>query len=410
MRHIVVLGGGFAGLHAVHLLERDLAERRKVQITLINDSPSFLFTPLLPNVANGELGADSILLPLEDHVREDTEFVQARVTSIDLEAQEIHTETLSPLPYDYLIVAAGSKTWWPKDEASWMPHSLTCKTVRDALLIRDTIESAFHAAQMMEGEERARHLRFVFAGGGPTGVELAAELWSALKIDVFPRLDPGLRDAAKFILVDDQSTLLSRMHPSLQRIALTRLEREGFELRLGTAVTHRTSDTVTLSDGETMACDHFFWCAGVTPNPLAQTPGFELDDTGRIKVNWFLQALGHENVWAVGDIAVTRDPVAQTAQAAKQQGPHAAQNLIAVLSGRAQTPWSMTPVGDLVTLGRGHAGVHLKGVTLEGLPAYALYRVVYAALMPTAMKKLRIMTDWISHDLARTSVPRLESK
>ncbi len=397
MRRIVVLGTGFGGLHAIAPLERALGARRRTHLTVVTDQSYFLFTPLLPNVATKELDLKSITLDVRDSTARDTEVIIDRVTEIDLKGRTLHAERHT-IPFDYLLLAPGAQVDWRGHDV-WRPFALTCKSAQDATLIRETLERAVRAAAGMPPEARKRHLTFVFAGAGPTGVELAAELHTHLAQEVFPRAAPEIARDTRFIIIDPGPKLLAELPPQLRKIAANHLEEKGIEVRLETAVTHREAGSVGLSDGAEIPCDHFFWCAGVKPSSLIEDIGLELDESGRALVDETLQATGHEGVFIVGDAACTPALDPQTAQAAKQQGPVAAHNILAALSGRAPRPFRMRHLGDMITLGRGRAAVTVMGVAVEGLPAYAMYRVAYAGLMPNTMKKFRIIADWLEHDL-----------
>ncbi len=408
MRRIVVLGAGFGGFHATQALEKALAGRRRVELTVVADDPRFVFTPLIPNVANGELDLASITFPLNEQLGEHTRFVRERVEGIDLDRRVLRGAA-QEIPFDYLMLAPGAEVhWYGNDE--WAEHSITCKSASDALAIRAHVEEALaKASAMTDAEERARVLTFVFAGGGPTGVELLAELRASLVEGVLATTNAPMR----FILVEPRPELLGALPESLRELAAEHLQRVGVELRLGRSVMGRDAHTVTLDDGEEIKADTLFWCAGIKAPSFLSDSGLPTVDDGRLDVDVSLQLSGIEGVFAAGDACSPPEDVPQTAQVATQQGPHAANNLIASLSGRTQSPWRYTYQGDLITLGRPQAAVSIKGIAFQGRPAYALYRLAYASLMPGALKKLRIITEWLESDAAaqrtRTNVELLES-
>lgn len=401
MREIVVIGAGFAGFHTVKALERGLIGRRRVRVTLINDRAHFLFTPLLPNVANGELKLHSITLPLREHLEETTRFILDRVEHIDLKAGHIKlAQRADTLPFDYLIVAPGAQTNWFGNER-WRDHALTCKEAHDATKIHDAIISAYNeASQTSDHARRSQLLTFTLAGGGPSGVELAGELYANIQRRIFPKIDASLRAATRFIIIEPREELLSGLDPELRSRAARALEHQGIELRLGRSVIERDEAHIVLDNNDELSTQNFFWCAGVKAPPLlTQIDGLSLSQDGRVMVNEQLQAIGvGEHVMVLGDSALTPDYAPQSAQSATQQAPAAAYNLLATMSGRTPKAWSLSPQGDLITLGRGQALARAKGVTMEGVAAYALYRLVYASLMPGSLKKLRVLTDWFQGD------------
>lgn len=402
MRRIVVLGTGFAGLTAAQTLERTLQGRRRVQLTVVTDRPKFLFTPLLPNVANGELSLGTITAPLQEQLDRSTNLCLERIQEIDAARCELRGEHQT-IPFDYLILAPGSQTNWMGKE-SWRPWSMTCKSAQDAVYIRDNIQEAFaQAAAMSPGPERSRKMTFVFAGAGATGVELASELFSHYRTHILPKLDEDLAREVRFLLIEPSDTILPGMPAELSRAASHTIAELGLEIVLQDSVIERDEHTVYLKSGLEIPCTHFFWCAGVrAPTWLEGNTGLSLAEDGRVRVDETLQAIDARNIFAAGDVAQTPWNLGQSAQAANQQGPIAAKNLIAQLSGRTPRPFSFSHQGDLITLGRPNAAVSIRGVTLEGKAAYALYRLVYASLMPGSLKKVRIITEWLEHDLNQT--------
>jgi NADH:ubiquinone reductase (H+-translocating) len=404
-RRVIIVGGGFGGLHAAQAIERALMGRRRVQVTLITAQAHFLFTPLLPNVANGELTLRSITLPLREQLDSSTELLIDRVESIDLAQRRLYTESGQTLPFDYLLLAPGATVSWTQAQQPWRPHTLTCKDATDAIHIRETFEAALTRAASLRGEARQRALTFVFAGGGPTGVELLAELRAGLDHTFAGLLTPELRRELRMILVEPREELLAELPAKLRFMAQRHLEGAGVELRMGTRVASRDAQAVHLDDGEELLADQFFWCGGVRPSALCETEGFLRDARGRVQVNEHLEALGHEGIFVIGDAACPPDETAQTAQVATQQAPVAAANVVAAMSGRSAQPWRYTHKGDLVTLGRPSAAVHVQGVTIEGPIGYGIYRLAYASLMPTALKKARVLGEWLEHDLQTRQRP-----
>lgn len=413
MRHLVILGAGFAGLSAIHTLEQATLARRKIKLTLVSNSTHFLFTPLLPNVANGELSLKSITFPLKTYLDDSTNLIVEEIAHLEPDHARLITSSGESIAYDYLLLAPGTQIDW-RGKESWQPHCLTCKSAEDAVLIRERVEQAFARAAHLPTSERESLLTFAFAGAGPTGVELLAELHASLKKDVFPRASPDLVSQVRLLLIEPGETILSHLPEELRQLATTHLARQPqITIHTKTSLTERTAHTITLSTGETIPCDHLFWCAGVRPHALiADHPDFEHDEQGRILTDSTLQALGHENIFVAGDCASPPDAPGQNAQAAKQQGPIAAQNILAALSGRAPKLFTFQHLGDMLTLGRGHAAIKVMGVPFSGKVAYAMYRAAYASLMPGALNKVQILAEWFEHDIATAkllSLPNLTS-
>ncbi|QDG52910.1 hypothetical protein FIV42_19840 [Persicimonas caeni] len=404
MRRIVVLGCGFGGLKAARELERALAGRRRVQLTVVSDRSHFLYTPLLPSVATGELDVAHVTFPIRAAFDKSTEVLIEPIEAIDLD-ERVLRGAKTDVAFDYLLVACGSQTNWG-DHPEWRAHSLTCKSARDGVRLREEITRAIsEAAELDSTEERERRLTFVVGGGGATGVELAAEIMTTFQTEVAAVVSDAVASAFRVVLVEQQERLLPTMPPELGALARDHLRSLGMELRVGTAVVDRSADEVELSTGEIIVADNFLWCGGVRAPDLVTDAGFEIDIQGRIAVDDTLQAHGLAGVYAIGDVAGLRADVPWSAHVASQQAPFAARNIVADLSGRAGRTWEYHHHGDLVTLGRQHAIAWVGETPLEGRGARTLYRLIHMAMIPTGVKKAGLLKEWLFARFRRTSRP-----
>ncbi len=391
IRRILVLGGGFAGINAANGLAATIGTRRKVRVTLVSDRAHFLFTPLLPNAASGDVALPSISVPLENALHPDVEVQIDRVDGLDLQKRRAFGHFHHD--FDLALIAPGSVTDWD-GHPEWAQFAKPCKNGSDAAAILDHMRKAFHMAASVPKPDRARWLTFVIAGAGPTGISLLAELHTLLR-DELSLGDARLAEEAHFVLVDRDSELLTDLDPALREICQRHLETIGVELRLGEHVEDCGEGCVTLSCGETIETESFFWCGGVRANPLLEQAGLQVDDKGRAIVDSTLST-SHQSIYVGGDCASTEYP--WTAQVATQHAQIIAQNLVADLSGRSHKRWDYVYHGDILTLGRDNAAVMYRGVAFEGRAARALYQMVYTALVPSNMRKLLVFRDWWSSD------------
>lgn len=400
MRRIVVLGCGFGGLKAARRLERSLMGRRRVHLTVVSDRSHFVYTPLLPNVATGELGVSHITFPLREALDKSTELIVERVEGIDLDERVLHGHK-SRIEFDYLLVACGAQTDW--NGHTWQSNALTCKSARDGVRLYEALASSLQqASACASSEARQRRLTFVIAGAGPTGVEVAAELLSTLRNEIAPT-SSGLAEAARVVLIERDSGILPRWPKDLGQLTRAYLRQNRLEMRPGTEVVGRSANEVELSTGEVIAADHLIWCGGVRAPSFLSDTGLSLDETGRINVDATLQARGQAGIYAIGDVANAGHGTDQSAQVASQQAPVAARNLVAALAGRAPRDWEHEHRGYLLSLGRENALAHVGDTLIEGRAARALYRLVHTALMPTAIKKASLFKDWLLTGSSRRS-------
>lgn len=397
MRRIVILGCGFGGFRAARELERELSERR-IQLTVVSDRADFLYTPLLPNVATGELDAAHITFELRDAFEPTTEVIIREVESIDLGARCLRSPA-GDISFDYLLIACGSQVNWG-GHPEWAAHALALKDADDAVRLRERIAQVLNeSAHISDPEARQRHLTFVIGGGGPTGVEVSASLLAALKSDLSANAAPELVAATRVILVEKGARLLPEMPAELAEIARGHLREFGMEFRLGTSVTSRSANEVGLSTGEVIQADNLLWCGGVRAHPMVAEAGFSVDDQGRILVDQYLKARAPATsvagIFAIGDAAYVGEESLQNAQVATQQALDAAYNIVADLSGRGYREWVFRPGAELISLGREQAAAFVAGSAIDGRAARTLYRLVHTAMMPGGLQKATLLKAWL---------------
>ena len=403
MRDIVILGGGFAGAHIASALETHLSSRRKLRLTVVNDRSHFVFTPLLPQVASGDIRLSTICVSLRDHLSPATRLIIDTVSSIDLDKRVLVGDK-GPIAFDYLVVCPGAEVDWGR-HPEWAAHARPCKTGRDAVAIGDRIDTAIRqAAAASTPEQRRELLTFVIGGGGPTGVQLAADLTSMLRRRHRPQWTADEAKDLRLILAERAPTLVHGFPKQMQQIAHSHLERNGVEILLGSEIVNRNADSVSFSTGEEVRTQNFFWCGGVTTADVIRHSGFSLDELGRAQVRPTLESVDALGVYVLGDAAAhpALDRTTRTARTAAHQAERAALNLLADLSGQTKEPWIPQRSGTMMTLGRDNAIVEVRSYLFQGRTARALHQAAWAALIPTPLKKLAILRDWLQSDDAST--------
>ncbi len=399
---VVILGGGFAGLSAARRLERALGPHDRVEVTLISAENYLLFTPMLAEAATGELAATHIAAPLREFLRR-VRVRQGVAVEVDLARREVtarHGATGSRWaePYDHLVLALGSVTSFHHVEGA-AEHSLTFKSLADALGIRARLIDCFEQAAIeTDGAARRALLTAVVAGGGYSGVELAAALHDFLQRT--RRLYPLLADEpVGLVLAHHGERLLEELSTPAAAYTLALLRRRGIDVRLSTAVTRVGEDGVELSPGGRLPSHTVIWTAGVAPSPFVETLPLPRDHRGAVIVDEHLAVSGHPGLWALGDCACVPDReggrYGPTAQNAAQEGPVVADNVLASLRGRALRPLHHRSKGMLASLGRRRAVGDVFGVRFSGVLAWLLWRTVYWGKLPGLDRKARVGMDWL---------------
>ncbi len=411
VKRILILGGGFAGMKTAESLEHEFQHDRSVGITLISETNSLLFTPMLAEVAGSSLEPSHISTPLRSSLPR-TNFIRATVETIDLEkrivklAADPSRQDHGPreIPYDQLVLALGAISNY-LGMANVQKYALDFKSLLDAIRVRNRVIEMFERADAeINPGLRQRLLTFVIAGGGFAGVELAGALndFGRGILADYPNLRP---EDLNVILVHSREHILPELSESLGRYAQEKMADRGVIFRLNARLKDFQTGIVLLSDGEIPA-ETLVWTAGTAPNPLLRTLPVERDKRGAVIVETTLAVKDHPGVWALGDCAAVTDGVTgktcpPTAQFALREAPVLAKNIHALWEGRALRPFHFDSLGSLCVVGHQTACAELsvpfaraKSIRFSGLLAWAMWRGIYLAKLPGLERKIRVLMDW----------------
>ena len=409
--HVLILGGGFAGLWTARALAR-----ADVRITLVDRQNHHLFQPLLYQVATAGLSAPDIAAPLRHILRRqrNVEVRLAEVTGIDVDARAVVLGDGNRLGYDTLVLATGATHAYFGNDA-WRTHAPGLKTLDDALHLRRKLLLAFERAEAEpDPAARAAWLSFAIVGGGPTGVEMAGTLAEIARHTLrheFRHIDPA---DARVRLIEAGPRVLSSFPETLSARASRQLELLGVEVSTGTAVTHIDDRGYRLGD-QHVAARTVVWAAGVAASPLARELGVPLDRAGRVQVTPGLCVPGHPEIFVAGDLAAVQHdgrPVPGIAPAAKQMGRHVAATIRARLGGQvanagaagdageadatdnAPRAFRYRDYGNLATIGRMAAVVHVGRLRLSGAPAWWFWLLAHVFFLIGFRNRLAVLLDW----------------
>src|SRR5687767_1395238 len=393
---IVVLGGGFAGMEAVRVLERGLRRRTDVELLVVSDRNYLLFTPLLPQVASSMVEPRHIIQPVRDiRGAKGFRFRRDTVHSIDFAGRRVLMAE-GTLRYDRLVIALGGVT--PTFNIPGVTeHALGYKWLDDAVVLRDhMIDLAEHADHEPDPDVRRRLLTVCVVGGGYTGVELIAELQDLFHSYIVPRyrgIGPG---DYRLLVIEAGAEILRGVHPTLAERARRKLWHEGIEIRTGTRVT-RVMQGAVEAGGEVIPVGLTVWAAGVVGHPTLAHIEAERDRLGRLLTLPTMQLKAHPDVYGAGDaVAVEGKPDASIPiiPAALAHGRLAAENILAELQGRALGTIDFAPQGMLVSLGERDAVVEVGGVRFSGYAAWLFWNALHLWKLVGFRKQLQVAVDW----------------
>ena len=393
-RSALVLGGGFAGTAVARMLGRG--------VTIVSPIPDLVYTPLLPEVASGELRLKHVSTPLRI-VCPHAEVLAGSAVSLDTGRRVANVRGPAgdeiEVGYTHLVVAVGAVPRLPP-VPGLAEHALAAKTAEDFVRLRaHVLEQLAAAANETDEARRRARLTFVFVGGGYAGVETLAELQRLVQEAV--RTHRVLRSAGqRWLLADVAPQILADIPGRLGAYASRALERRAVEIRTGATLSSLTAGEAVLVTGERIPTHTLVWTAGVRPAPVVEQLGLPLDARGRIVVTPTLAVEGVEHVWSAGDCAAVPNEATSgeldppTSQHARQQGHRIGRNIRAVRAGRAPAAYRYATLGQVATLGRFQGTADLLGVPLTGIAGWAAARAVHALQLPTAIQRVGVVTDW----------------
>jgi NADH:ubiquinone reductase (H+-translocating) len=397
MKHVVIVGGGFAGLNCA----RKLAAHRELRITLIDKHNYTQFQPLLYQVAAGLLAPSNVGFSLRNILasHSNIDVKMAEIVSIDLNTRTAVTAQGQTYQGDYMVLAAGSQAnFFGTPGAN--QNSFPLYSLHDAELLRSRILAVLESADRDPSVIAKGALNFVIVGSGPTGAEMAGTLGDMIHRALKDEYRNLPLSEARIFLVDLGPALLSTFSPKAQAYAAKMLKERGVQIRLDTAVKEVASGHVILADGTRIPTRTVIWAGGLKASQLSDNIGAQPGKGGRIDVQSDLTVQGFPGVYALGDFANIaggdRKVLPQLASVAEQSGKWCAKNIAADIAGEPGKSFDYFDKGIMAMIGRNAAvaevGEHRHEV--QGALAFAAWIGVHAALLCTTRAKIEAFVEW----------------
>lgn len=404
LQHIVIIGGGFAGLNLAKELDKN-----KFRVTILDKNNFHSFPPLFYQIASSGLEPSSISFPFRREMRrlKNTNYHFGEVLEIDSKNSTVRTQ-FETIKYDQLVVASGTtNNFFNQPELKEKVHTL--KSTAEAIRLRNEILDRLERACITTDRERRRQLlSFVVVGGGPSGVEVAGALGEMKRYILnkeYPEIDI---DDVRVILIEGTDRFLRTMSERASHDAKVYLGHLMIETRLNCMMKSYENNVLHLSTGEEIYCETLIWTAGITGNKINGISDDSITRGNRYIVDSNCKIKGYDNIYTLGDIAYLEDEThpngyPQVAQVAIQQAKHLAKQL----NTGADTAFKYVDKGSMATIGRNRAVCDLKFAYLYGRPAWATWMFIHLISILGMRNKVNVLINWVWAYLFYTTSLRL---
>ena len=413
-KHVVIVGGGFAGLQLMKGLDRS----DKYKITLVDINNYNFFPPLLYQLAAGFMEPSSISYPFRRLLRQhkNARFRMGVLKEV-VPAENKVILSNGELGYDILVMATGAESNFFGNK-NVEEKAMPMKTVGDALMLRNLVYTRLERATRTDDKEvRRKLLSFAIAGAGPTGVELSG-IFAEMKQNIMKKDYPELSqsDLGDIYLIDGQKTVLAPMSKKAQEYTEKALLKKGVKLKMGVFVKDFVNDEVVLSDGTILEARNLIWAAGVSAKTFKGIDDKEYLGRGkRMKTDAYNKMEGFDNIYAIGDSCImTADPNypeghPQLAQVAIQQADNLAANMNNDFQKRR--PFSYVDKGSMAIIGRNEAVADLpKNIFIKGFWAWAIWAFIHIMSLVNFRNKMRAFYNWVGYYISKDQSYRMVLK
>ncbi len=367
-KNIVIIGAGYAGVHAAKKLAKKFKKDDSISITLIDRHSYHTMMTELHEVATHRVEPDAIQFDLRRLFnRTKVNLVTDNVTHVDHDTKTVITEN-GEYPFDYLILGMGAE---PNDfkTPGVKEHAFTLWSFEDAIRLRSHIEKTVAAAAVEHNEAKRRAmLTFVVCGSGFTGIELVGEFieWKD-RLAKDNKIDP---EEITLYVVEAATTILNMLERREADKAEAYLVKNGVKILKNSPIVEVREDEVVIMDKSTIPTYTLAWTAGIQANSDTAEYGMEKAHARRLKVNQYMESEQYEGVYVVGDLAYFEEeegkPTPQIVEAAEQTGSTAAKNIIADITGGEKTAYKGKYHGIMVSIGARYGVANLMGIHLSG--------------------------------------------
>ncbi len=396
---VCIIGSGFGGVNTLFNLKKYFGINNDIEIILISNSDDFIFSPLLHEVATGEVSPESVIYPikkLEEEMGNFT-FIKENVLGVDFDNKKINCQNHN-ISYDYLVLGVGVvNNYFGNDLIK--QNALALKNVEDALKIRESISKAIE--KIASDSEKKSHRNFVVVGAGATGIEVVGNLVFFIK-DKLKSLNIDSEIVNIYLVEASEKVLQEMKDEKYSQIAIDRLHDLKIKLLTGHEVKNYDGRVVEIFDKKNnisiaIETENLIWAAGFKANPLNEKLNIDKDSKNKIIVDEYLLVPKYQNVYALGDnVSVINQTLWTTAQVALQQSETVAHNIYAKTRlFRYSKKFKYFHQGALVTIGKNYGISDLFGLKVTGFAGWFVWKAIHVVKIDGNSNKINVFFDWV---------------
>ncbi len=428
---IVVVGGGAGGLELVTTLGKKLGKKGKAEITLVDNTHTHIWKPLLHEVAAGTLDShEDEIEYLSQGMCSGFRFRMGRMEGLDRAnklvnvAATINKSGVQIIPartfsYDYLIIAVGS-----------VSHDFGIKGIAENCLFLDTTQQAEHfQSQLIEAYLRAHtqgkpvdqgQLDIAIVGAGATGVELSAQLHEVSHLLTAYGLDEVKPTDVKISIIEAANRVLPGLPENLSIATEKELMKLGVNVLTNERVIEVTDKEIRTESGKVISAAIKVWAAGIkAPDFLKDIAGLETNWMNQLVVKQTLQTTLDDDIYAIGDCSACKwqgrdENVPPRAQAAHQMASHVYKSITRRMADKDIPEYAYHDYGSLVSLGRYSTVGNMMGslskgsLMIEGFMARLMYLSLYKMHQVALFGMFRVGMLSLSHLFRRSVHPKIK--
>lgn len=378
MKKVVIIGGGYAGIYAL----RELVKKEDIHITLIDKHTYHNLQPEVYDfIANKSTVADvtidlSTLCAGFNHSY--LQFKNLRVTQIDFDLKKIHTQEKETVEYDYLIIAVGTRTFFPKS-IEGLNNADDIKKLHRALFFKQNFEKQLFT-KIEDEAKKCDKTHIAVVGAGLSGVEIAAEM--AYYAKQFFKRGNFACDNLKISLISSHDTILPGFDKKIIKMSNDRLKSLDINIITNTKMKNCDKEYLYLTNGTSIRYSFIVFAGGIEGANLIQKTPLPKNQKGQIEVKETLEVEGFDDVFAIGDIAQIKDKKGEVLPSnvtvARASGTTVAKNIINKMKNKKQLVCRPFIEGTLIALGGRYAVCDLYGVVkVKGFIGHIIKQYVF---------------------------------